>query len=832
MQLPVDALLPTLRAALRAGPNAVLTAQPGAGKTTRVPPALLDEPWLAGKRLLMLEPRRLAARAAARYMAAQRGEQVGATIGFRVRGESRVSAATRIEVVTEGILTRLLQDDAALEAYGGVILDEFHERSLHADLGLALLLDSQAGLRPDLRILVMSATIDAAAVARLLGDAPVLDSPGRAFPVATRFTPVMPDTRFDRAVAGTVMRALREEPGSVLVFLPGAGEIRRVAELVAPQLDAATRLVPLYGELASGDQDAAIAPAAPGTRKVVLATSIAETSLTIEGVRVVVDAGQMRRPRFDPVSGMTRLDTLRVSRASADQRRGRAGRLEPGVCYRMWSEGEDARLTPFTPPEIADADLAPLVLTLAVWGAAAESLRWLDAPRAAPVAQARELLLRLGALDGDGRITAHGRALERLPLHPRLAHMVVRGAELGHAALACELAALLEERDIVRARPGEADADLRARVAAVRDRGDARWRLSAGDLDSNRLRAVRDATRDLKRAQRAETGVDDIEATGEIVALAYPERVAQRRSGDAGRYLMVNGKGARFGHADGLAREAFLAVAHLDGDSNEARVFLAAPLSRAELEQAFQTDIRVATECHWDDTQGLVVARQVRRLGALVLEEGRAGDLAPERIVTALLDGIRMRGLGVLPWTEGLRTWQARVLLLRRALGETWPAVDDASLLASLEDWLAPYLAGRSRLGHLADLPLREALESALDHQQRRKLDELAPLTVEVPSGSRVAIDYTVDPPVLAVKLQEMFGATDTPRIAGGKVALVLHLLSPARRPVQVTQDLAGFWRSSYHEVRKDLRGRYPRHPWPEDPLSAAPTKRAKPRGT
>lgn len=831
LSLPVDAVLPELRRALRDAHAAVLVAEPGAGKTTRVPLALLDEPWCADGRILMLEPRRLAARAAARYMAAQRGESVGASVGFRVRGESRVSAATRVEVVTEGILTRMLMDDPALPGYACVILDEFHERSLHADLGLALLLDARAALRPDFRLLVMSATIDAGAVARLLDDAPVIESAGRAFPVETRHLVLDEGARLERGVAGAVMRVLREETGSLLVFLPGVGEIRRVAELLAPQLGADVRLAPLYGELSGGEQDAAIAPAPPGQRKVVLATSIAETSLTIEGVRVVVDSGLTRRPRFDPVSGMARLETVRVSRAAADQRRGRAGRLAPGICYRLWSAGEDARLAPFAPAEIQDADLAPLALTLAAWGSRPEQLRWLDAPRTAPWAQATDLLRALGALDVEGRITAHGRALERLPLHPRLAHMVVRGSELGHGALACELAALLEERDVVRSRPGEGDVDLRARVAALRDRRDGRWRLAGGEVDAGRLRTVREVARDLKRQNRVTDGDDDIEVTGRLVALAYPERVARRREGVDARFLMVNGRGARFLHPDPLAREALLALAHLDGEAAEARVFLAAPLGLADLEQDAADRIQREVECHWDDGAGAVVAREVRRLGALVLAE-RPHRVDVDQMQAALLTGIRMRGLGVLPWTPALRTWQARVGLLRRVLGEPWPAVDDASLLASLEDWLAPWLAGQSRLSHLADLPLREALESLLTHDLRRRLDVLAPTHIEVPSGSRVALDYSSDPPVLAVKLQEMFGASDTPRIADGRVAVVLHLLSPARRPVQITQDLAGFWRGSYHAVRKDLRGRYPRHPWPEDPLSALPTKRAKPRGT
>jgi ATP-dependent helicase HrpB len=847
MRFPVDAILDDVRSALARAPNLVVQAPPGAGKTTRLAPALLDAPWLAGKRIVMLEPRRIAARAAARFMAGQRGEPVGETIGYRVRLDSRIGPRTRLEVVTEGVLTRLLQEDPSLAGYGAILFDEFHERSLQADLGLALALEAQASLRPDLRLVVMSATLDGAAVAKLLGDAPLISSEGRAFPVETRFAPPLEKTtRIEGHLTSVVLRALREEEGSVLAFLPGQAEIRRVAELLAPQVAREVDVVPLYGELEPAQQDAAILPAAPGRRKVVLATSIAETSLTIEGVRIVVDSGLSRLPRFDLNSGMSRLETLRVARSAADQRRGRAGRTQSGICYRLWSEGEDARLTAYAAPEILEADLAPLALELAAWGARdATSLAWLDPPRAASLEQARELLQELEALDGSpqggGAITAHGRAMLALPLHPRLAHMCLRGRELGLAVLAAEVAALLADRDPIRTAREAPDADLRLRVACLRDgpsnRGLRDHPLPPGArIDEGRRHQARQAARDLlarlggsaRRGDAPRAGaLGDIDMTGLLVALAYPDRISQ---GKGGRFRLRNGRGASFAQADALARQPWLAIAALDGAGADGRIYLAAPVAQEDLEREFAAQIEAAEVGGWDDAAGAVVARSERRLGALTLAARERRDIDGDAALAGMLEGIRRRGLAVLPWTESLQAFRRRVALLRRLEGAEWPDLSDEALLASCDSWLAPWLEGRTRLSHLAALPLGDALRGLLSHAQLRALDELAPTHWRVPSGSTIEIDYSGDEPVLAVKLQEMFGATVTPAIARGKQALTLQLLSPARRPVQVTRDLVGFWRGSYHDVRKDLRGRYPKHPWPDDPTTAVPTAKAKRR--
>ncbi|HET7649266.1 MAG TPA: ATP-dependent helicase HrpB [Gammaproteobacteria bacterium] len=815
--LPIEPLLPPLRDALDTRGCAVLEAPPGAGKTTRVPLALLDADWLGGRKLVMLEPRRLAARAAASYMAQQLGETAGETVGYRVRMDNRVGPHTRIEVVTEGVLTRMLQSDPSLSGYGAVIFDEFHERSLHADLALALCVEARQALRPDLRLLVMSATLAGDAVARLLDGAPRLRSGGRSFPVVTKHCPPPPGKRLEAAVAQVTGTALAEETGSLLVFLPGAREIRRVAELLDRQLPGDVELVPLYGDLAQAQQDAAIRKPPPGRRKVVLATAIAESSLTIEGVRVVVDSGWSRVPRFDPVSGMTRLVTVRVSRASADQRRGRAGRLEPGVCYRLWSEGE--RLEAHSAPEITQADLASLVLELAQWGAQdASQLAWLNPPPAAALSQARELLQQLGALDQSGRITAHGRRLVALPLHPRLAHMVVRGAARGAGWLACLIAALVSERDILSGPNVSADAGLRLRLLADE---------SARADDAARVRRVRAIARDIAgQAGVARTDTGSSHDAGLLLALAYPDRIAQRRPGSGARFLLSNGRGAFLPDSDPLGHAAWLAVAELDGEAREARIFLAAELDEAELRQEFAGQIQSRDVLAWDEDRQAVDAAIETRLGALLLER-RASDRPDVARVAALLaDAIRRKGLGVLPWTPASRNWQARVMFLHREAGNDWPAVDDAALAATLDAWLLPYLHGKSRVSHLADLPLQQALAALLDYRQQRLLDELAPTHVTVPTGSRIAIDYTSgEVPVLAVRLQELFGLAETPAIMGGRVPLLLHLLSPARRPVQVTRDLAGFWRSSYRDVRKDLRGRYPKHYWPDDPLQAEPVR-------
>ncbi len=814
-ELPIIHLLPAVRKALASGGLAVLQAPPGAGKTTGVPPALLVEPWLGPAKVMVLEPRRLAARAAAVRMAAELGEPVGGTVGYRVRLDSRVSARTRIEVVTDGIFLRQLQNDPTLAGVGAVLFDEFHERRLDSDLLLALCLEARGAVREDLRILVMSATLEGGAVSALLGGAPLITSEGRCFPVETYHVPPLPNSRVEDSVASAVRRALAEESGDILAFLPGTAEIRRCAQRLEGMADPAVTVAPLYGDLSLGDQDRAIAPSLPGRRKVVLATSIAETSLTIEGVRVVVDGGLMRVPRFDPGSGMSRLETVRVSRASADQRRGRAGRTQPGVCYRLWPEAEHRALQPFSLPEILSADLAPLALELAEWGVAEPgSLAWLDPPPAPALAQARDLLGQLGAVDRAGVITSHGREMAALGAHPRLAHMMVWGRSRREGALACTLAALLGERDILR---GVRDANVRVRVEMI------------GSGAGGPAQQVRQ----LASQWRRQLGIPAGEAvqpagTGALLALAYPDRIGQRRPGGGGHYRLANGRGAVLPPGDSLSAEEWLAVADLDGDKREARLFLAAPLTLADIEESFASAIESVDFVAWDSREQAVLARRQRRLGALVLADEALRDPGAARVVAAVVDGIRQEGLGLLPFGAQLEAWRARVGFLRRTLGESWPDLGDAALLLSLESWLGPYLDGCSRASHLKRLDLREILSAGLDWKQRQALDELAPSHISVPSGSCLPLDYSGETPVLAVRLQEMFGARETPSVAGGKVPVVLHLLSPAQRPVQITRDLAGFWASSYREVKADLKGRYPKHPWPDDPLTAPPTNRTK----
>ncbi|HYL69885.1 MAG TPA: ATP-dependent helicase HrpB, partial [Candidatus Dormibacteraeota bacterium] len=814
--LPIDAALPDLSAALGARGSAVLQAPPGAGKSTVVPLALLQEPWVGPRRIMMLEPRRLAARACAARMAHTLGEGVGRTVGYRMRQDTKVSSATRIEVVTEGVLTRMLQSDPALEGVAAVIFDEFHERSLQADLGLALTLDARANLAPELRLLVMSATLDGAAVARLLDEAPVISAAGQMFEVETRYAgrglPLLPNGGRDAAtpeqiIAQLTVRALREADGDALVFLPGAREIRRVQNLLASAVPAGTAVLPLYGELSATAQDAALAPAAPGQRKVVLATNIAETSLTLPGVRVVIDSGLVRRARFDPATGMSRLETERISRASADQRRGRAGRVAQGVCYRAWSEGAHGSLAAFTAPEIVDADLAPLALELASWGVQeATTLRWLNAPPPALLASARDLLRRLEALDGSGRITAHGRALARRALHPRLAHMLTRARELGQVPLAARLAALLSERDLLRGSRGDVDIRTRLEVlegspAADVDRGAlARARRSARELE----REMRDLAQDAQ--QHAVTG-----DPGLLLALAYPDRIGRRRAGGDGRYTLANGRGAAFAVPDALARQELIVAVDLDDRERDARILLAAPLVRETLLRQFAAQLRTRASVQWSARDEAVLARRTVELDQLVLEEKPLAEVPPDAAIAAMLDGVRQLGLEALPWNTAARDLQARIEFVRTraAAAAGWPAVSDAALTETLEAWLAPWLEGVTRREHLARLSLGAALRALLTFEQQRQLEEWAPAELTVPSGSRVRIDYLDESaPVVAVRLQELFGLTDTPRLGLDRVPVTFKLLSPARRPVQVTRDLASFWRSGYAEVRKDLRGR------------------------
>ena len=813
--LPIDTLLPELARTLAAAGRAVLVAPPGAGKTTRVPLALLDS---VPGRIVMLEPRRLAARAAAERLAETLGEAVGGTVGYRIRGEARVGREARIEVVTEGILTRMLQADPGLGGVGCVIFDEFHERSLNADLGLALAWQARGLLRPDLRLLVMSATLDAVPVAALLDNAPVLVSEGRAFPVETRWLgrPVPAGMRLEAAVAGLVADAVAETSGGVLVFLPGEAEIRRVAALLAPRLPADVAIRPLFGAMEFAAQRAAIAPL-PGTgRKLVLATSIAETSLTIEDVRVVVDAGRARRARFDPGSGMTRLVTERVSRAEAAQRAGRAGRVAAGICFRLWTRGEEGALPAFAPPEIETADLAGLALELAAWGSDGADLTFLTPPPAPALAEARALLAGLGALDGTGRITPHGAALAALPLHPRLAHMLVLA---GPAA--APLAALMEARDPLG--PG-APADLALRLSAIENpaRFETEHPQRVNRAASERIRA------ETRRLARLVLPPRESLTMAEMAALAYPDRIGQARHGAAGRYLLSGGKGAAIDAADPLARAPLIVATDLDGDTREARVRQACELPEASLHRLFAERIERVESCTWSRRDGRVLARRQERLGALTLADAPWPDPPPEAVATAALQGLRQIGL---LWSEPARRLRARIALLHRE-GADMPDVSDRALLAEAEHWLAPALGNRRTEADLRALDLTEPLRARLSDAQRRTLDTQAPAQFTTPLGRAVPIDYEGEAPGIAVRLQELFGLRSHPCVGPKRLPLRLTLLSPGGKPVQVTQDLPGFWASSYADVRRDMRGRYPRHPWPEDPTEAAPTTRAKPRGS
>lgn len=825
--LPIKDALPELLHTLAAHNVAVLQAPPGAGKTTVVPLALLEAAWREDGRIIVLEPRRLAARAAATRMAQLLGEPVGQTVGYRMRLESKVSAKTRIEVVTEVILTRQLQEDPALEGVAAVLFDEFHERSLQADLGLALALDAQSVLRPDLRILVMSATLDADRLGAWLG-APVVRSLGRMYPVVTHYLSPQraatvsrrPHEKLQDLTPAIIREALHEHPtGDVLVFLPGLADQRRVADKLA-SLPAHIDIHTLHGELPAEQQDAALRPAPQGRRKVVLATSIAETSLTIEGVTIVVDGGYARVPRFEPRTGLTTLGTEPVSQAAADQRRGRAGRLGPGTCYRLWTEAEYRELPHHLAPEILTADLSPLALELALWGTQdATSLRWLDAPPAPALAQARELLVRLQALTPAGHPTAHGRALAGLGLAPRLAHLVARGQKIGHGATACALAALLTERDILRPADGTfGPPDLRLRLEAL---ATGRAPLPGLVPDAAAVRRVREAAAVLRRRAGAHGEIEP-DVAGLLAALAYPDRLAQRETPE--RVRLISGQRATLPAEFFGQQDQFFAVAALDGLAAQPRASLAAPLSRAELEEYFAEQLETRDEVRWDDAAGRVTARRLRRLGALVLSDTTLATPDPALLMSALLDGLRAGGIARLPWSESATQLRERLAFLHHLLPDTWPSVSDADLLDTLEDWLGPYLTNVKSLADLSRVDFGEALLGQLPGgwAQRQELDRLAPSHLEVPTGSNIRLDYSnPTTPVLAVRLQEVFGLLDTPTVGGGRVPLTLHLLSPGYRPAQVTRDLRSFWNSSYFEVRKELRGRYPKHYWPENPLKA-----------
>ena len=811
--LPVDAALPDLLAALEAHACAVLAAPPGAGKTTRVPPALASAAWTRGGKIVLLSPRRIAARAAAARMASERGEAVGGFVGYRVRLDSRIGPVTRIEVVTEGVFTRMILADPALDGVACVIFDEFHERSLEGDLGLALARDAQKGLREDLRILVMSATLDAGRIARFLDGAPLIEAHGRMYPVALRHVGRDPHTPLEPQLAKVVTRALTQDEGDVLVFLPGAREIERAAEHLRPLMPSSVDLHLLYGALDPAAQDRALAPAPGGRRKIVLATAIAETSLTIEGVRIVVDSGLSRRPVFEPATGLTRLETGRASQASIAQRAGRAGRVAPGACWRLWSEPETRSMPAYDPPEILQADLSSLALDLADWGVDdPAALDWLDPPPRAAYREAQALLRALGATDDAGRITPHGRRMSGFGQGPRIAHMLIAGAERGLGRLAGRVAMLLTEQGL-----GGRSVDLRTRLDAL------------ARPEGQRARAVArmaDALAD--RAGSPTDEVIDPMRAGVALALAFPERVARRRDGKPGEFVMANGRAAALDLTDALAKASFLAIGEAQGRAERARIALAAPLEERDVETLFADQIKVESEATFDLASRSVRSRRVRRLGRITLSETPVERLDSDNVAAALCEAVRIHGLGLLPSRDAMRQLQGRMAHVRTLEPDAWPDWSDGALVDELSNWLAPSLVGSTRLD---DVDVVGALLATLPYDKRRALDALAPSRLRTPAGSDIEIDYAAEGgPTWSVRLQELFGMAIHPAIGAGRTPLIVTLLSPAHRPIQTTRDLPGFWRGSYAAVRADMRGRYPKHPWPDDPLAAEPTRRAKPR--
>lgn len=830
-ELPITQLLPDLRRALADAGQVILAAPPGSGKTTLVPLALLDESWLQGRKIVMLEPRRLAARAAARRMAQLLGERCGDRVGYQVRFERKVSSRTRIEVVTEGILTRRLQNDPELKDVALVIFDEFHERSLQADLSLALTLDVRQGLRDDLRLLIMSATLDIDSLSEQLPNAPLISGEGRSHPVSLHYLQRPPTGGLVEIAVKGVQRALDQTGGDILLFLPGSGEIRRTAAALAQRLSPDVALYPLYGDLSRSQQDHALLPQ-PGHRRVVLATSIAETSLTIEGISAVVDSGWSRRPRFDPNSGLSRLQTVRVSRASADQRAGRAGRLGPGDCYRLWTAAEQARLPEQHPPELLEADLAPLVLELALWGVKTpQQLHWIDLPPRGAYAQALALLQRLDGIDQQGRITPAGRRMAGIVLHPRLAYMLLKAGDQRETAL--DLAGLLSERDILSRDGGLGQgSDIELRLQQL-----AQWRRSgegaaARGVDlatcSRVERAVNQWRRTLFKPQNRQSGI----SVGGLLALAFPDRIARRRPGSDSRYLLASGRGVQLPEGDPLMRHDYLVVADLDAGQREGRVYRAAAIGLQEIRMLQVAHIECQQRIGWEDASTSVVASEEERLGALLLVSRPLPQPDAEAMVAAMIDGIRQMGLDSLPWNKELLQWRERVASLRLWQPDAgWPDLSNALLMDTLEQWLAPYLSGIVRRDHLKQLDLGTILRSRLTWEQQQQLERLAPSHLPLPSGSRKKLHYRAgEPPVLGVRLQELFGLRQTPTLCAGQVPVLLHLLSPAQRPIQVTSDLAGFWDRTYAEVRKELKGRYPKHYWPEDPATAIATARVRPR--
>lgn len=835
-ELPVKKAIPALAVALAEHDSAVLCAPPGSGKTTLAPLDLLHAPWLDGLKILLLEPRRLAARAAANRMASLLGERVGERVGYSIRLERRVSATTRIEVVTEGILTRRLQEDPELQGVGLVIFDEFHERNLQTDLGLALALDVQQGLREDLRLLVMSATLDTQWVSELLGGAPVIEAQGRSYPITIHYLAQPPDKRrIGEQTAVATLQAYREQPGDLLVFLPGVREIRETASRLNLSLQRQTQaplLAPLYGDLPKAEQDRALLPDPQGRRRIVLTTSIAETSLTIEGVTTVVDSGWSRLPVFLPGLGLSRLETLPVSQAAAAQRAGRAGRLGPGHCYRLWPESQQQRLPAFHPPEIRQADLAPLVLELARWGVSdPRQLRWPEPPPKPAYQQAGELLQRLGALDSQYRLTPLGRDMARLPLHPRLAHMLLLSSVRQRRQL-CDLAALLSERDIISRAAGSAwSVDVGVRLRLLEAWRDRRNKSETAVLNEVACRQLDRVGRDWAKRLKAVSGSgshSDL-STAQSLALAYPDRIAQQTA--HARFRLVSGRAVRLSEDDPLAASEYLVVAQLDAGEKEGWVRLAAAISLPELRDLPDLQIERQARIYWDSPSQRVRAQTVESLGAVVLSRLPLQDADPVALRRALLEGIAEQGLKVLPWSKGLRRWQARLCWLRAALEDSeLPDLSDAWLLRHLSEWLGPWLEGMTQLTQLQRLDLDAILRSRLSWEQQQRIEQEAPSHLQVPSGSRIPLHYTPGTvPVLAVRLQELFGLAETPRVGRGRVPVMLHLLSPAQRPMQITDDLGGFWQRTYPEVKKELKGRYPKHYWPDDPLQAVATARAKP---
>ncbi len=820
--LPIDIILPDLITAIKNHRNVILSAEPGAGKTTRVPIALKNESWLDGKKIIMLEPRRVAAQRAAMYMAQLQSEKVGDSIGYRIRGESKISTATKIEIVTEGILTRMIQADPTLPEIGLIIFDEFHERSIHADLGLALALEVQEHLRNDLRILVMSATLDGISLSTLLRDAPIIHSVGKAFPVTVHYSPSKNDTQIERSVVAAINRALKEEHGDILVFLPGQREIRRV-ESMLDEIKISPHIVIhlLFGEAEYEKQQAALNPDTKGRRKIILSTNIAETSITIEGVRIVIDSGLARTVRFDSRRGMSGLVTTSVSQSSAYQRMGRAGRQQAGVCYRLWTEHQQTQLPKYSQPEILAADLAPLVMEFAQWESAdGNNLRFLDPPPVAHLSQARDLLIRLGALSKDGKLTEHGTAIVKLSVHPRLSHMLIKGKELGIGALACDVAALLEDRDFLRGQ-NENDIDLFSRLFVLRN-ADSRYSFS------------RDTVLKQSERLRNQLGVhykkDPEEKLGMLLALAYPERVGKRRDVNGLRYQMSGNMVATLPKNSVLSKEEYLAIGDVDGAGSDVRIFLAAQLTVQDIRTAFEDQIETVEEIFWNEREESVTSRRITRFDSIELSESPFNGTT-EKIRDAMLTGIEQMGLESLPWNNDSISLRTRSEWLRnKSLVENeWIDLSDKTLIDSLHIWLAPFLDGISKRSQLSKLDLSSIIRSLFSYQQLRELERLAPTHLSVPTGSRIALDYTNDSqPILAVRLGEMFGETETPTVAGGKVKVLLHLLSPARSPIAVTQDLPSFWKNAYVEVRKDMRGQYPKHYWPENPLNAEPTRKTK----